>query len=125
MDLLGIKGLGRSLSEACQSTDGNWTSHTRVFVEAFVHATFFFEMAVKYGKELQEIPNTLPFGWAALLCLFGQLFQKNARAERKAIFRPPFFPRRGVSTCSELRIRVILLALSSSSAGTLFQIVSG
>jgi len=55
----------------------------------------------------------------------GQLFQKNAKAEQKAIFRPPLFPRCGVFTYSELRIRVILLALSSDSAGTLSQIVSG
>ena len=47
-----------------------WTSHTRVFVEAFFHARFFLEMAVKYGKELQEAPSMLPSGWAALLCLY-------------------------------------------------------
>ena len=29
----------------------NWTEHTRVFLEAFFHAKFFLEMAVKYGKE--------------------------------------------------------------------------
>ena len=51
--------------------------------------------------------------------VIGQLFQKNAKTEQKAIFRPPLFPRCGVFTYSELRIRVILLALSSGSAGTL------
>jgi len=49
----------------------NWTTHTRVFVEAFFHAKFFLEMAVKYGQELETAPNSLPSGWAALLCLFG------------------------------------------------------
>jgi len=48
----------------------NWTAHTRVFVEAFFHARFFLEMAVKYGQELETAPNALPSGWAALLCLY-------------------------------------------------------
>lgn len=48
----------------------NWDRHTRVFVEAFLHARFFLEMAVKYGKELERPPETLPYGWAALLCLY-------------------------------------------------------
>jgi hypothetical protein len=47
-----------------------WTMHTRVFLEAFFHAKFFLEMAVKYGKELRAAPTTLPSGWAALLCLY-------------------------------------------------------
>ncbi|MGH9428446.1 MAG: hypothetical protein ACRD2L_19340 [Terriglobia bacterium] len=47
-----------------------WTAHTRVFLEAFFHAKFFLEMAVKYGKQLQAAPTTLPSGWAALLCLY-------------------------------------------------------
>lgn len=47
-----------------------WTVHTRVFLEAFFHAKFFLEMAVKYGKELRALPTTLPSGWAALLCLY-------------------------------------------------------
>ena len=52
------------------SHNQNWTAHTRVFVEAFFHAKFFLEMAVKYGKELDTAPNMLPSGWAALLCLY-------------------------------------------------------
>jgi len=47
-----------------------WTAHTRVFLEAFFHARYFLEMAVKYGKELQAAPAVLPSGWAALLCLY-------------------------------------------------------
>lgn len=50
--------------------NANWTYHTRVFVEAFFHARFFLEMAVKYGKELETSPAMLPSGWAALLCLY-------------------------------------------------------
>lgn len=48
----------------------HWTGNTRVFLEAFFHAKFFLEMAVKYGKELRAAPTTLPSGWAALLCLY-------------------------------------------------------
>ena len=48
----------------------NWSSHTRVFVEAFFHARFFLDMAVKYGRELEGAPISLPSGWAALLCLY-------------------------------------------------------
>lgn len=48
----------------------NWTSQTRVFLEAFFHAKFFLEMVVKYGKELDKPPSILPSGWAALLCLY-------------------------------------------------------
>ena len=44
-----------------------WTAHTRPFVEAFFHARFFLEMAVKYGKQLRQAPSLLPSGWAALL----------------------------------------------------------
>jgi hypothetical protein len=48
----------------------NWMAHTRVIVEAFFHARFFLEMAVKYGQELEKAPTLLPSGWAALLCLY-------------------------------------------------------
>jgi len=47
-----------------------WTRVTRPIVEAFLHCKYFIEMAVKYGKELEEAPNCLPSGWAALLELY-------------------------------------------------------
>ena len=47
-----------------------WTRHTRPFLEAFFHARFFLEMAVKYGKKLEEAPDGLPSGWAALLHIY-------------------------------------------------------
>lgn len=47
-----------------------WTRQTRPIVEAFFHARFFLEMAVRYGNELETSPNHLPSGWAALLCLY-------------------------------------------------------
>jgi hypothetical protein len=47
-----------------------WTSHTRVFLEAFFHAKYFLEMAVKYGEKLKEAPEMLPSGWAGLLYFY-------------------------------------------------------
>jgi hypothetical protein len=47
-----------------------WTMHTRVILEAFFHAKYFLEMAVKYGKELKEAPEFLPSGWAGLLYFY-------------------------------------------------------
>jgi hypothetical protein len=39
-------------------------------VEAFFHARFMVEVAVKYGRELNQAPPILPSGWA-LLCPYG------------------------------------------------------
>lgn len=47
-----------------------WLLVTRPIVEAFFHARYFLEMAVRYGKTLSAPPNTLPSGWAALLHLY-------------------------------------------------------
>lgn len=47
-----------------------WLEVTRPIVEAFFHAKYFLEMAVKYAKELDEAPNCLPSGWAAFLYLY-------------------------------------------------------
>ncbi len=48
-----------------------WTRQTRPILEAFFHARFFLEMAVRYGNELETSPAHLPSGWAALLYLYG------------------------------------------------------
>ena len=47
-----------------------WLAVTRPILEAFFHALYFLEMAVKYGKELKYPPNRLPSGWASLLYLY-------------------------------------------------------
>jgi hypothetical protein len=47
-----------------------WFKVTRPIVEAFFHAQYFLEMAVKYGKKLKYPPNCLPSGWASLLYLY-------------------------------------------------------
>jgi len=61
---------GASGKEFEAAHNQEWTVHTRIFLEAFFHAKFFLEMAVKYGKELSESPSSSPSGWAALLCLY-------------------------------------------------------
>lgn len=47
-----------------------WLEVTRPVVEAFFHARFFLEMAVKYAQELDEPPCLMPSGWAALLYFY-------------------------------------------------------
>jgi hypothetical protein len=48
----------------------NWLEVIRPIIEAFFHARFFLEMAVKYGRELEYPPRAMPSGWAALLYLY-------------------------------------------------------
>ena len=47
-----------------------WLSITRPILEAFFHARFFLEMAVRYSS-LDDPPMPLPSGYAALLYLYG------------------------------------------------------
>ena len=47
-----------------------WLEVTRPILEAFFHARYFLEMAVKYGNELEYPPMMLPSGWASLLYLY-------------------------------------------------------
>jgi hypothetical protein len=46
-----------------------WDEVTRPILEAFFHARFFLEMAVRYA-ELDAPPSPLPSGYAALLYLY-------------------------------------------------------
>ena len=52
------------------SHNSEWERHCRPFLEAYFHAKYFLKMAVKYGKELDNAPDALPSGWAALLELY-------------------------------------------------------
>ena len=61
-------GTGRAFT---RDDNARWSDATRPIVEAFFHARYFLEMAVKYGKALDEAPRMLPSGWAALLTLYG------------------------------------------------------
>ena len=57
-------------SKAFATSDNDrWTLVTRPIVEAFFHARFFLEMAVRYAK-LETPPRPLPSGYAALLYLY-------------------------------------------------------
>jgi len=53
-----------------QSDNAKWLEVTRPIVEAFFHARYFLEMAVRYGHTLQAPPQVLPSGWAAFLYLY-------------------------------------------------------
>ena len=55
------------------SPDANrhWAETTRPMLEAFLHARYFLEMMVKYGRVLETPPQVLPSGWAAVLTLYG------------------------------------------------------
>ena len=48
-----------------------WSEVTRPIVEAFFHARFFLQMAVRYGHDLGYAPSSMPSGWALLLHLYG------------------------------------------------------
>ena len=48
-----------------------WLRWSRSVAEAYMHAMFFLQVAVKYGHALDAVPATLPSGWGALLCLYG------------------------------------------------------
>lgn len=69
-DFLAIveEGTGK---EWAAETNARWRAETRPLIEAFFHARFMLEMAVKYGRELEAPPQTLPSGWAAVLYLYG------------------------------------------------------
>lgn len=48
-----------------------WLEKTRPQMEAFFHTKFLLEQAIEAAKTLEEAPNLLPSGWAAVLYLFG------------------------------------------------------
>lgn len=53
------------------SDNKRWLKAARPIIEAFLHAKYFLEMAVKYGNELGRTPPLpLPSGWAAFLYLY-------------------------------------------------------
>ncbi len=57
------EGTGKDFSPEMNAV---WEKHTRPILEAFFHARFFLEMAVRYA-DLPAPPEPLPSGWAALL----------------------------------------------------------
>jgi len=61
------EGTGKVFTTAANA---DWDHSTRPLLEAFFHARYFLEMAVKYGDELDEPTNLLSSGWAGLLYLY-------------------------------------------------------
>jgi hypothetical protein len=61
------EGTGKQFS---RDDNKHWLQSTRPIVEAFFHAHYFLEMICKYGKTIEEPPNSLPSGWAAVLYLY-------------------------------------------------------
>lgn len=54
-----------------QSHNRSWLLHTRPIVEAFFHARYFLEMAVRSAREIGDTPPAImPSSWAGLLCLY-------------------------------------------------------
>jgi len=49
----------------------DWDRHVRPVINALFHATYFLDMAVKYGGRYKKEPKLLPSGYAALLELYG------------------------------------------------------
>jgi hypothetical protein len=67
----GIFQEGSDRKFSMETTNANWLTETRPILEAFFHAKFFLEMAVKYGRQLESPVTMLPSGWAAFLYLYG------------------------------------------------------
>lgn len=59
-------GTGRAFTA---ETNGRWIEDTAPVVNAFMHARYFLEMAIKYAS-LESPPQPMPSGWAALTCLY-------------------------------------------------------
>jgi len=71
LNLWFLEILGHGTSREFHLADNaHWTTATRPIVEAFFHARFFLEMAVRYA-DLDAPPAPLPSGYAALLYLYG------------------------------------------------------
>jgi hypothetical protein len=62
------EGTGRTFSTEMNAA---WLPATRSMLEAFFHARFMLEMVVKFGRSLDQPPQMLPSGWAAVLYLYG------------------------------------------------------
>ena len=48
----------------------HWIERTTPILQAFLHARYFLEMAVKYAAQLEQPPEIMPSGWAALRHLY-------------------------------------------------------
>ena len=53
-----------------EKTNPKWLDETRPILEAFWHSKYFLQQMLHFGAELQESPQLLPSGWAAILYLY-------------------------------------------------------
>jgi hypothetical protein len=60
-----------------QDTNENWEAETRPILEAFWHAKYFLEQAIRYGKVIDGPEYMLPSGWAALLYLYNKRWRPS------------------------------------------------
>jgi hypothetical protein len=65
-----IMKLGVTGEEFTLEHNEKWEQTCRPFLEAFFHAKYFLEMAVKYGKKYEKPPKRAHSGWAALLSFY-------------------------------------------------------
>jgi len=68
-DFRAVVGLGTGKVFSYE-VNKRWVEETLPMTTAFLHAKYFLEMAVRYGG-LEEPPDSMPSGYAALLCLYG------------------------------------------------------
>jgi len=68
MQIIG-EGTGKTFAP---EDNRNWPAVTRPIIEAFFHARYFLDMAVKFGHEWDFPPRLLPSGWASFLYLYNQ-----------------------------------------------------
>lgn len=61
------EGVGKTFSNF---DNQRWLYSTRPIVEAFTHAKYFLEMAIRSAEELEIAPNSLPSMWAGVLYLY-------------------------------------------------------
>jgi hypothetical protein len=62
------EGTGHTFTLA---SNDDWLRATRPIVEAYLHALSLLRLAVRYGRQLDQVPHVLPSGWATLLHLYG------------------------------------------------------
>ena len=61
------KGTGKEFDISVNET---WEEEPLQILNAFLHMRHILEMLVKYGETLED-PNSLPYGWATILLLYG------------------------------------------------------
>lgn len=56
--------------EFTREVNKEWAENTKPLIDAFLHAKYFLELIIKYGEDLEQAPESLPSGWAAILHLY-------------------------------------------------------